>query len=365
MNVVKTTGVHGENPLPPFSKFRISPSLLQRQGIPLLLTVAIGMFLFGIENRAHAQLTIVHSFGDGSVAGDGANPEAGLIQAPHGDFFGVTNSQAKNPKISAGTIFRMTPAGEVSVIYRFGPRSNLWSNQPLLYYHGRLIGVTAPGSATGDATLFGLRKVASTGNWRLSFWNKSLAVGGNVILGSDGNFYGTGGVGVDGVFKINPTTHQVTTVFNTAGYSNYFTAPGLVEGTDGNFYGSTFYLRGLQYLWGAIFQLTPSGQATFTQFEVLNGTGPMIQASNGTFYGIGATFDDIGTESPGIVFSYTPNGSPGIIHLFGQGSDGTYPVGTVVQGPNGNLYGVTRLGGTAGYGIIFEVSTLGNYTHRA
>jgi uncharacterized repeat protein (TIGR03803 family) len=55
-------------------------------------------------------------------------------------------------------------------------------------------------------------------------------------------------------------------------------------------------------------------------------------------------------------------GSPSILHLFGQGSDGTFPVGTVVQGPNGDLYGVTSRGGTAGSGILFEVSTLGVYT---
>ena len=354
--------VHGGTLEAPSAKPSISFSKLKHLGVPLLATVAICVFLFGFEYRAQAQLTILHSFGDGSVIDDGAHPEAGLIRAPNGDFFGVTNSQAKNPMVSAGTIFRMTAAGEVSIIYRFGLKSNLWSNQPLLYYHGKLIGVTAAGSATVNATLFQLRKVASTGNWRLSFWQKDLGAEGNVILGSDGNFYGAGGVGVDGVYKVSPTTHQVTTVFNTADYSNYLVAPGLVEGSDGNFYGSTFYLRGLQYLWGAIFQLTPSGQVTFTQFEVLQGTGPMIQAGNGTFYGIGATFNDIGTASPGIVFSYTPNGSTGIIHSFGPGSDGTYPVGTVVQGPNHNLYGVTTRGGTAGYGIIFEVSTLGNYT---
>jgi uncharacterized repeat protein (TIGR03803 family) len=361
MDVVKTTGVPGESHLSPFSEFRISRSLPERQGVPLLLTVVIGIFLFGIENRDHAQVTILHSFGDGSVPNDAAKPDAGLIQAPNGDFFGVTYSQAKKPKISAGTVFQMTEAGDVSVIYRFGLKSNLWSDDPLLYYRGKLIGVTALDSATVIATPLELRKVASTGDWRLSFWNKSLAAAGNVILGSDGNFYATGGVGADGVCKINPTTHQVTQVFNPAG-PNYLVAPGLVEGNDGNFYGSTLRLQGLQYLWGAIFQLTPGGQATFTQFQVLQATGPMIQASNGTFYGIGATFNDIGTASPGIVFSYTPNGSTGIIHSFGQGSDGTWPLGTVVQGPNGNLYGVTSLGGTAGYGIIFEVSTLGNYT---
>jgi uncharacterized repeat protein (TIGR03803 family) len=358
MDVVKTTGVHRESPLSPFSKFRISPRLLERLGVPLLLTVAIGLFLFGIEDRAHAQLTILHSFGDGSVTDDGANPGAGLVQAPNGDFFGVTYSQAKKPKIPAGTVFRMTVAEEVSVIYRFGLKSNLWSNQPLLFYHGKLIGVTASGS------LFQLRKVASTGKWRLLFWQKNLGANGNAILGSDGNFYGVGAVGsgIGGVYGINPTTHQITAVYSFPNTANYGLGPGLVEGNDGNFYGSTNKLPGLQYQWGAIFQLTPSGQVTFTQFGGLEATGPMIQASNGTFYGIGATFNDIGTESPGFVFSYTPTGSVSVIHAFGQGSDGDYPVGTVVQGPNSNLYGITPLGGTAGYGIIFEISTLGNYT---
>jgi uncharacterized repeat protein (TIGR03803 family) len=358
MDIVKTTSVRGGGFLLPFSKLRILPGAPQGPSIPLLLTIAIGVFFFGYQNSVNAQITILHSFGDGSVTDDGVNPEAGLIQAPNGDFFGVTYSQAKQPKIPAGTVFRMTAAGEVSVIYRFGLKSNLWSNQPLLYYHGNLIGVTTSGS------LFELRKVASTGKWRLLFWQKNLGTNGNAILGSDGNFYGVGAVGsgIGGVYEINPTTHQIAAVFSFPTTANYWLGPGLVEGNDGNFYGSTNRLPGLQYQWGAIFQLTPSGQVTFTQFGGLEATGPMIQASNGTFYGIGATFNDIGTESPGFVFSYTPNSYVSVIHTFGQGSDGNYPLGTVVQGPNSNLYGITPLGGTAGHGIIFEVSTLGNYT---
>ena len=155
-------------------------------------------------------------------------------------------------------------------------------------------------SSTGTGTLFALSKSASTGKWRLSLWQKNIGLEGNVILGSDGNFYG---VSLLDVLKISATTHEVTTMLTTEGKSNFFIAPGLVEGSDGN------------------------------------------------FYGIGATFNGIGTMSPGIVFSYPPNGSPSILHLFGQGSDGTFPVGTVVQGSNGDLYGVTSLGGTAGAGF--------------
>jgi uncharacterized repeat protein (TIGR03803 family) len=360
MDPVEIRGARGEScrSRRPVLSFRTGSSWMPR--FQLMVKILVATSLFAFQHPVVAQLTILHSFGDGSVTSDGANPQAGLIQAPNGDFYGVTAHHAAQPTLPAGTVFRMTRAGKVSVIYRFGLTSNLWSNSPLLYYQGKLIGVTPSGpSSTGTGTLFALSKSASTGKWRLSLWQKNIGLRGNVILGSDGNFYG---VSLLDVLKIDATSHEVTTVLNTEGKSNFFIAPGLVEGSDGNFYGSTGYLQGLQYPWGAIFQLTPSGQVTFTQFEVLQGTGPMMQASDGNFYGIGATFNGIGTMSPGIVFSYPPNGSPSILHLFGQGSDGTYPVGTVVQGSNGDLYGVTSLGGTAGGGILFEVSTLGVYT---
>jgi uncharacterized repeat protein (TIGR03803 family) len=137
----------------------------------------------------------------------------------------------------------------------------------------------------------------------------------------------------------------------------------LVLGQDGNLYGTTAQISGLPYLSGAVFQVTTGGQATFSQYEPAVATGPMIQASNSTFYGLGATFNTVGTQSPGIVFSFTPGVGVGILHQFGQETtDGTYPAGTVVQGPNGHLYGITSRGGTADYGIIFELSNPADYT---
>jgi uncharacterized repeat protein (TIGR03803 family) len=55
----------------------------------------------------------------------------------------------------------------------------------------------------------------------------------------------------------------------------------------------------------------------------------------------------------------TPNYVVTVLHSFGQGSDGKDPRG-IVEGPNGNLYGATFLGGTGGQGTIFEVSTDGS-----
>ena len=347
----------GDASLSPTCSLRILPRLPQRPSVPLFLVIALGVFFFGYQNSVSAGLTILHSFGDGSVTNDGAYPSAGLIRVS-GNFYGVTARQAQSPSSQDGTVFEMTSADKLSVIYSFPSNSFLFSNAPLLLYHGKLIGVTpfGPGS-TGTGTLFALRQIPSTGQWRSSFWQQNLGPAGNVILGSDSFFYGVVGGFPGSVYKVDPKTHQLTTVYSFSIAGNYIPGPGLVEGSDGNFYGTTNRVAGLQYQWGAIFKLTPGGQATFSQFGGLEGTGPMIKASDSNLYGLGATFNDIGTESSGFVYSLSSTGSINVLHSFGQGTDGYFPVGSLVQGPNGNLYGVTGQGGTAGFGVIFEIST--------
>jgi len=85
----------------------------------------------------------------------------------------------------------------------------------------------------------------------------------------------------------------------------------------------------------------------------------MIQASDGNFYGMAGPSFNSSVETTQCVFSLTPSGSFRALYIFGQGSDGKDPLGTVVQGPNGDLYGLTIDGGTAGHGILFEISTDG------
>lgn len=345
--------------------------LRRRLGTSLVGTIAAGVIFFAFQNLVNAQLTILHSFGDGTVANDGAHPVAGLVQAPGGNFFGVTSSQAAAPANIAGTVFQMTPKGRFTVIHRFG---NTAPYQSLLYYKARLIGITITPN-TGNGTLFALRHTA-TGKWKLNSWyqfggtNELISPAGNVILGADGLLYGTtslGGPNGGGtVYKLDPTTHQATVVL---GFSNtngvWGPANALVQGKDGDFYGATAQLAGYQYgNWGAIFVVTPDGQgAAALPFPMLMATGPMIQASNDTFYGIGGSFTDEFIQTAGFVFSFTATGGTRVLHTFGLGNDGEFPTGTVVQGANGSLYGITSQGGTAGKGILFEVSTDGtSYT---
>jgi hypothetical protein len=137
-------------------------------GMPLRLTIAAGMIFFGYQSPVNAQLTILHNFGDGTVAKDGADPEAGLIQAPNGEFFGVTTSQATAPNTVAGTVFRMSKSGALHIIYRFGSKSNTASTE-LLYYKGALVGIAS--KYAGDGTLFALTH-STTGRWQFSSWYK-------------------------------------------------------------------------------------------------------------------------------------------------------------------------------------------------
>jgi len=327
-------------------------------GSPLRLTIAIGMILFGYQSPVNAQLTILHSFGDGSVTNDGANPSDGLVQAPNGDFFGGTIFQASTPSRGAGTVFKVTAAGNVKIIYRFGLTSNMWPSSPLLYYNRRLLGIVS-GSA-----VFAL--ASSSHGWHFSLWHTftgapSDGAGpvGSLTLGPDGKLYGvTAGGGTNNVgtaYKIDPGTHQSSIVYNFTTSSGYW-MPGaaLALANDGNFYGST--QQSVLGQMGSIFRLTPQGQFTAIWSMFPPTQGRLIQASDGNLYGTIPIFEShegfllrVGTSCCGSLF-----------HSFGL-FDGINPIGALVQGPNGHLYGTATVGGSGGKGTLFESSTDGSY----
>ena len=368
MNLVKTNGIHREALIWPFRSLRISSSVRQRLTIPLVLVMAAGILLWDYGNQANAQITILHSFGDGTVVNDGARPVAGLVQTPSGDFFGATNSTVQNPNSNDGTAFQITPSGVLKVIYRFPTNSNLSTQEPLLYYYGQLIGTTliGPGQGTTYGTVFRLKRSVITGKWGLQFWHKftgSATDGGNpfgnVILGSDGSFYGTtslGGPNSGGtVYKLDPTTHHLTNVYSFAKNDYWGPEAALVQGKDGNFYGSTFSQGPTIPLvqMGAFFKLAPNGQITVLPPSVnVALQAPLIEGSDGNFYGLSGEGDFLGSFNG--VFSLTPSGTLNILQTFPVS-----PTGALVQGPNGSLYGITSGGGAVEFGTLFSISTDG------
>ena len=188
----------------------------------------------------------------------------------------------------------------------------------------------------------------------------------NVVKATDGNFYGVtsgGGTNLLGtVFKIAPTGTE-TVLYSFAGGTNDGSAPvaALVQGRDGNFYGTT--TGGGANGNGTVFKLTPIGVLTVLySFAAVpsNVGGPssaLIQGSDGNFYG---TTSNGGTYNLGTFYQITPVGIETVIHSFsGILGDGSKPNAAVVQGADGNFYGTTSSAGAANGGTVFKVTPAG------
>jgi len=139
----------------------------------------------------------------------------------------------------------------------------------------------------------------------------------------------------------------------------------LVQGSDGALYGTTF--QGGSKNAGLIFRVKPDGSsdAPILSFN-FNNENPggdanpsgLVQGSDGAFYG---TTGFGGSSQQGSVFKVYPDGSGySLLHSFGSASSGPYgPGAALVQGRDGLLYGTTVSGGSAGHGTLFKVSTNG------
>ncbi len=205
--------------------------------------------------------------------------------------------------------------------------------------------------------------------------------------GTDGNYYGTalddsGGYG--NVYKITPAG-LITILYNFCSLPNC--ADGsepegspLVLGTDGNFYGVTYFGGASCSVYGSagcgtVFKMTPSGTLTVLHtFSGSDGIAPtgLIQDSGGNFYGTTAEGGAESGDGCGTIFKITPHGTLTTLHSF-DFTDGCYPVG-LIQAANGRLYGAALGGGPSGIplcenygfeyscGVVFNITTGGSFT---
>jgi uncharacterized repeat protein (TIGR03803 family) len=134
----------------------------------------------------------------------------------------------------------------------------------------------------------------------------------------------------------------------------------LVQGTDGNLYGTTTGYYGGN---GSVFKITTSGKfTTLYNFDGTHGAGPyatLVQGSDGNFYG---TTGAGGSSNAGVVFKITPNGTLTVLHNMNGTSDGTSPWAGLVQATDGNFYGVNTAAGTTNNGTIFKISPTGSFS---
>ena len=289
-------------------------------------------------------LSTLHSFA-GSPK-DGANPQAGLIQATNGNLYGTTENGGSN---GYGTVFKITPSGTLTTLYSFGSQSGdgVFPQVGLIQAtDGNLYGTTGHGGSNGYGTVF---KITPGGALTTvySFCSQSGCKDGalpqtGLIQATDGNLYGTsnGGAHGDGtVFKITPGG-RLTTLHSFDGTDGEVPGSALVQATGGNFYGTTAF--GGAHGDGTVFKITPSGTlTTLHSFDGTDGTVPngLLQATNGNFYGTtfsGANDSCYFIGSCGTVFEITPSGKLTTLHSF-DSTDGANP-NLLVQDTNGSFY---------------------------
>ena len=192
-----------------------------------------------------------------------------------------------------------------------------------------------------------------------------------LVQGADGNFYGTteyGGTWNAGtVFKITPAG-VFTTLYNLGTGTNDGSLPNsaLIQATDGNLYGAT--PAGGQWNWGTIFKITTAGAFTTlysfcSQMNCPDGLAPqgLVQATDGNLYGTagggGSTSNGCGSGC-GTIFKITTAGLLTTLHDFVY-TDGEGPSAALLQATDGTLYGTTLGGGAScegshGCGTVFS-----------
>ena len=306
--------------------------------------------------------TVLYRFASGK---DGANTYyGGLIQGSDGNFYGTT--YAGGGKKDNGTVFKITPQGQETILYRFAGGDD--GENPIggliQASDGNLYGTTAfGGGRSSKGTIFqitpqGVETILHRFISGFGFDGENPAAA--LIQGFDGEFYGTtpyGGANGNGtVFRITPQGHETVLYSFKSRKDGATPISGLIQGIDGTFYGTT--LSGGDKNDGTIFQITPQGQEAilYSFAGRKDGANPyngLIQDRDGNFYG---TTSQGGAKNKGTLFKVTPQGQETILYSFAGGNNGASPIGGLIQGSDGNLYGTTPLGGTSNFGTVFRIT---------
>ena len=329
----------------------------------LLLLILLLPISAGAQTYRESTLVSFPSITNGPVL-----PTGGLIIDAAGHLYG----SAQGGVNSLGAIFKVTPRGVVSVLHSFDGTDGSYPNvNPVRDGAGNLYGTTSQGGASADCSCGTVFKLTPDGELTvLHSFTGGYAYPSGLTLDSAGNLYGfeyaTNANG--SVFKVTPDG-TFSVVYNFCSLSNCAdgSAPvgRLIVDRAGNLYGTTN--RGGQFNQGTVFELTPeyaeSVLYSFTEgVDGGNPVGKLTQDAEGNMYGVtyagGATL----SSAYGTVFKITPAGVESVLYSFCRltnCTDGARPAGALVLDASGNLYGTTILGGTHDAGVVFKITPLG------
>src|SRR5215831_9162102 len=360
------------------------------------LALVSGLSLIAAIPSAEAQTyKVIHTFRGGK---DGIEPEAGLLRASDGNFYGTTYQGGGSS--DTGTVFKLQSGKET--VFTFpgccgvypdggGPEGGMVRDSA-----GNLYGTTAYGGSGGGSNCgnFGcgtIFKLDTTGKETVlhSFvGTDGHGPRGGLVRDAAGNLYGTalyggdlsrcGGLGCGTVFKLD-TTGKLAVLYAFEGDLDGAQPIGNLAGdSKGNLYGDTYEGGSFDCQGpgcGTLFKVSASGTETILHVFLsaepygIIPFGGVIRDKAGNLYGTtsaGGAFPENGT-----IFKLNPNGVLTVLYHFVGGTDGSAAFAPLIQDPAGNLCGTTELGGdpsckllgtALGCGTVFRLDTAGRET---
>ncbi len=378
------------------------------------LAISISLVFLVARAMAGSNEQVIYRFRGGS---DGYSPSGNLFADRAGNLYGTTvqggtGGSCGYDQDGCGTVFQLKPPADPggpwveTVLYRFaGGSDGYWPTAALASDNeGNLYSTTSGGGSTDNGTIFELVRPSSPGGaWThlvlYSFQGVPSGKGNGdgsqpngVVFDEVGNLYGTtngggfctefeGLVNCDGsVFELAAPSEAggawTESILHRFGnYEDFFSNPhgGLIFDRKGNLYGTT-YVGGI--FAGGVFELlrpsAPGSDWKVKTLDNLNGSGgggpnsSLVFDRAGNLYGTALIG---GAANLGDVFELTPPASPGdswtatVLYSFQNYQpthDGNSPLGNVIFGESGNLYGTVWMGGAFNRGTVFELTPPSN-----
>ncbi len=343
----------------------------KRQSFPCTLALVAMAMTFSLAVRTQAQtVTTLATFDEVN----GYGPFASVVQATDGNFYGTTNSGGNS--FRAGTLFRVTPAGKLTDLHNFCSEPNcadgsFLSSVPIAGSDGNLYGVTGDGGSSNHGGTVYRMTLGGKLTTLYAFCPVLPCTDGaaptGLVQGGNGNFYGTTSVAANSnggfggtIFSMSPKGDLKTLytfcsrVSCMDGDFSYYPP---ILGSDGNLYGVTY--TGGNQGGGLLWELTPSGiYRVLYNFCPSSGEcknqGPFIvvRDSKGNFFGMTTSGSVSGT-----VFELTSTNRFIVLHNFDSSTEPVWPFIGLTLANDGNLYGVS------GDNLIFKVTPEGVYSN--
>jgi uncharacterized repeat protein (TIGR03803 family) len=340
-------------------------------------TTFVGATLTGGTNGFGTIFSVTTSGGFDTVYPFTGGTDGGLPNGPlflnSGNFYGTTGTGGAS---GLGTVYQLTTSGSLTTLHAFTgspPDGATPLAGVVTGSDGNFYGTTTSGGADGFGTVFRLilpttGTAATSGSFSTIYSFTSGTDGSDpqatLVAGTDGELYGTtvagGASGHGTVFRITLTGSLDVLYSFTGGDDGGSPMSGVTFGDDGNLYGTT--VAGGSNSFGTVYQLQLAGSGSLNTIHAFasgaDGASPfagLALGTDGNFYGAAEAG---GTANFGTLYQVNTTGS-GLAYTtlftFTSGADGANPFAGLVQGSDGNFYGLTETDGTGSAGTVYQL----------